>query len=459
MAQQTVSAPGGVTGRHVPRSVIYFFASLGALAWGYDNGVLAGALLYIKPELHLTPTEVGLVGSALALGSMVGAVVSGFLANPLGRKRMIFVGSIVFIVGVAVAVTAPNTAALIGARVLLGAGVGVFAVSIPIYLAEISPAGTRGRVGALTQLMIAIGILLAYIGNLALSPFGAWRLMFAIMFIPAVAVAIGVWVLPESPRWLLARGRDDEARRVLGHQVGEDELETTLAEMRTSLGQKRIPLRQLMRTGAAKIIIVVIIFDMLTQLLGINTIVYYSPSILKQIGFSDNAALVNTIGFGIVSVVFTIIASRVIDRWGRRPLLIVGGLVMGAAMAVMATLSFTVGLTVGISGFVAIGAIAVFKATFSLSWGTGTRIVIAELLPTRVRGSVQGVAQIFNQGATSVSAFVFPLLLATGSGFAFGAYAVMGVIAAVFVGVLIPETKGQTLEEIEAKVTASNRTV
>lgn len=440
--------------RRIAPGVIYFFGALGALLWGYDNGVLAGALLFIEPQFSMTPTEIGLVGSFLSIGSALGAVTSGLLANPLGRKRMIFIASLVFAVGIALATFASGVPMLMLARLVLGLGIGLVAVSIPVYLAEISPAGARGRIGSLTQLMIASGILLGYVGNLALSPFGAWRLMFAVMIVPTIVLAVGVWVLPESPRWLLRKGRLDEARAQLAQQVDAEELERTVSEMQESLATRRLPLRHAFATGLGKIIVLAIALEMLTQLLGINTIVYYAPSILKSMGFSDHAALVNTIGFGVVSVVFTVIAGRVIDRLGRRFLMGFGALIMAAAMITMATLSATIGFTVGISGIIGIIALCVFKATYSLSWGTATRIVVSELLPTRIRGSMQGIAQIFNYAATFVLSLTFPILLATGSGLAFAIFGGMGVLASIVVFLFLPETKGKTLEEIEAQVTA-----
>ena len=451
MTQQTSAPPSARGGRFrsVRPGVVFFFGSLGALIWGYDNGVLAGALLYIKPDFHLTPVETGLIGSFLSIGSAVGALLSGLLANALGRKKLIFASSLVFMVGILLAVFAPNVGVLMAARAVLGLGIGIVALSIPLFLAEIAPAGIRGRIGALTQLMIACGILAAYLTNYAFSASHAWREMFAVMLIPAVVLAIGVWVLPESPRWLLSKGREHEARDQLARQVSEEELQTTMAEMRLTLNHPSTPWRQMLQPGVRKVIILAIALELLTQLVGINTIVYYAPLILQKIGFSASASILNTIGFGVISVIFTVIAARVIDKWGRRPMLYTGALVMAAAMGTMALLSWTVGLTVGLSGFIAIAALSVFKATYSLSWGTATRIVVSELLPTRIRGSVQGVAQVFNYASTFTLSLVFPILLAAGSGLAFTFFAVMGVVAFFVAFFAQPETSRRTLEEIE----------
>jgi sugar porter (SP) family MFS transporter len=442
-----------VRSRAVRPGVVFFFGSLGALLWGYDNGVIASALLYIKPEFHLTPAQTGLISSFLSVGSVIGAAGSGFLANKLGRKRLIFIASLVFMVGIVLAATSSSVGMLMAARTVIGVGIGIVSLSIPLYLAEIAPAAIRGRVGAYTQLMVACGILCAYLVGLAFSASHAWRAMFAVMLIPAAVLAAGVWILPESPRWLLRKGRVDEARRQLARRVSGAELETAMAEMQATASRRTSAWRQLLRPGMLKVALIAVLLETISPLTGTNTIVYFAPLILKKIGFSDNASLLNTIGFGVVAVVFTIIAARVIDTWGRRPMMYVGALVMAAAMITMAALSWTAGLTVGVGGFIAIGALTVYKATFSLSWGTTTRIVVSELLSTSVRGPVQGVALTFNYASTFILTLIFPILLAAGSGIAFMIFGVVGIIAFFVVFFIQPETKGRTLEEIELSVT------
>lgn len=439
--------------RVVRPGTVYFLGALGALLWGYDNGVIAGALLYITPAFHLTAALKGVVSSALAVGSAVGGLGCGAIAERWGRKRVVSIAGVVFLVGILLSSVSVSAAMLVAARVVIGLGIGAVAVSSPLYLAEVSPSAVRGRIGALTQLMIACGILLAYVVDFALSPFGAWRVMFAVALIPAVVLVVAVRRLPESPRWLLRQGRSAEARELLDRQMSAEEAEQTFAEISQTVEHTRISWRNmLLRPGVRRMVLTAIALAILTQLLGINTITFYAPTILKKIGFSDQASLLNSIGFGCVSVVFTVIATRVLDRWGRRPLMAVGAIVMGASMATMACLSWTVGLTVGASGFAAIGCLALFKAMYSLSWGTSTRIVIAEILPLSVRGSASGVAEVFNQASTFTLALVFPILLEAGSGAAFATFAVMGVVALLVIVFAVPETTGRRLEQIESTV-------
>ncbi|GLY71581.1 sugar porter family MFS transporter [Amycolatopsis taiwanensis] len=455
MSQLASRSASGRQVAGVRPGLVYFFGALGAVIWGYDNGVIAGALLFITKEFDLTPAAQGLVSSSLSVGSAVGAAISGVLANPLGRKRLIFLAGLVFGAGVAVCSLAVSVPMLMAGRGVIGLGIGIVSVSVPIYLAELAPARIRGRIGALTQLMIASGILLSYLVGYALSPLHAWRWMIAVALVPALVLVVGIWVLPESPRWLLTRGRLEEARAGLARQVDAAEVDQALAEMRATLARAKPSWRRMFRPGVRRVVLVAVGMSILAQLLGINTVTYYAPTILKKIGFTDEASLLNTIGFGVVSIIFTVIATRVIDRWGRRPLLTVGALVMGAAMTVMAVLSWTTGLVVGVSGVLAILSLVVFKATYSLTWGTSTRIVVSEILPLSVRGVALGFAEIFNFASTFTLTLVFPILLAAGSGTAFITFGAMGVVACVFVLALVPETKGRTLEQIEAAYVAA----
>lgn len=454
-----LAAHADATRRHrgVPPGLVYALGALGAILWGYDNGIIAGALLFITEEFHLTPAAQGVVAASLSIGSAVGALLSGVLAGRLGRKRLIFIAGLVFSVGIVSWALAGSVTALIAGRVILGLGIGIVSVSVPIYLAEISPARIRGRIGALTQLMIASGILLSYVAGYALAPWQAWRWMVAIALVPAVVLVLGIWVLPESPRWLLTRGRIEEAREGLARQVAPDEVETAMREMRETLSRARPSWRAAFRPGVRRVVAVAVGISILTQLLGINTVTYYAPTIMKSIGFTEETSLLNTIGFGIVSIVFTLLATRLIDQWGRRPLLMLGAAVMGISMVTMAVLSWTVGLSVGVSGVLAIGCLVVFKAMYSLSWGTATRVVASEILPLSVRGPALGFAEILNFASTFALSLFFPIMLAAGSGLAFIFFGVMGLVAFVFVRTLVPETKGKTLEKVEAATTLGGR--
>lgn len=442
--------------RRTSMAVIYFFGALGAVLWGYDNGVIAGAMLFIKKDFALTPGLVGLVTSSITLGAGGGALLSGALADRLGRKRLILVAAVVFCLGIIGAALAPGAAILIAARLVIGLGIGIVAVSIPIYLAELAPAETRGRVGTLTQLMIASGILLAYIVSYLLAPAAAWRWMIGVAIVPAVVLLVGITFLPESPRWLIKHGREAEARSILAARMPAETINESVAEIQRTLATSRGSWRDLLQPWVRPAVLTAIALAVLVQLLGINTIVFYAPTILSAIGFSDEAALLNTIGFGVVSIIFTLIAHRVVDRVGRKTLLTRGALVMGASMLVMAVLSVSFGLTAGLVGYLAILCLAVFKATFSLTWGTVTRVVQSEILPLNVRGTALGVAEVFNFASTFTLSALFPILLAGGTGVPFFIFAAIGVVAFVFVRVYVRENKGQSLEQIEEELRTRN---
>ncbi|WP_167131294.1 sugar porter family MFS transporter [Paramicrobacterium chengjingii] len=437
--------------------VVYFFGALGALLWGYDNGVIAGAMLFIKKDFDLDPGLVGLVTASITLGAGAGSLLSGALADKLGRKRLILLAAVVFSLGIVAASLAPNPAILILARLVLGLGIGIVAVSIPIYLAELAPAAIRGRVGTLTQLMIASGILLAYIVNYLFSPTGDWRWMIGVAIVPALALLVGVVFLPESPRWLVKHGREDEARTILAMRIPADSVDASVAEIHRTLAASKGSWRDLIQPWVRPAVIVAVLLAIFAQLLGINTIVFYAPTILSAIGFSDQVALLNTIGFGVVSIIFTVIAFRIVDVVGRKKLLTRGSLVMGGSMLVMAIISITFGLTAGLTGYLAVLCLVVFKATYSLTWGTVTRVVQSEILPLTVRGTALGLAEVFNFASTFVLSAVFPMLLAGGTGLPFFVFAIIGIAAFIFVRFFVRESKGLTLEQIEEDLRTRNR--
>ncbi|MBO0850889.1 MAG: sugar porter family MFS transporter, partial [Pseudonocardia sp.] len=299
----------------------YFFGALGGLLFGYDLGVVAGALLFIKPEMGLSAWEVGLVTSSLLVGGMVAALGCGEVTDRYGRRATVLLSAVLFGVGAIGAAVAPNVAVVIAFRFVMGLAVGAASVTVPIYLSEIAPAHARGRLSGLNQLMISTGILVAYLVNLALSPTQAWRWMFGLGAVPAVLLLVGAYFQPESPRWLVKKGRTDEARAVLSSSRGPAETEAELAEIvrineaeRTSAGFTEV----LRDPRLRRILLVGVGLAFLQQIIGINTIIYYAPTILKTIGFTDSAAILANAGLGVLTVIVTVIMLLwVVDRIGR----------------------------------------------------------------------------------------------------------------------------------------------
>lgn len=443
----------GASPRRIPSWLIYVFGALGAILWGYDTGVVSGALLYIKRDFVVSATASGLITSSFTIGAMVGAVVSALLVDRLGRRRLLQVAAVVFVIGTLLAAAAANAEVLIIGRAVLGLGIGFVSVNIPIYLGELSPAGNRGRVISLVQFMNAFGILLAYVSNLVFSGAGSWRLMIGVAVVPAVLLFVGVLFLPESPRWLVARGRVDEATAGLVARGDERDPAVTVREIQDGLAASNGSWRTLFAPWARKPVLVAVLMTVLAQFLGINAITYYAPTVLTTIGFSDSASLVTTIGFGTVAVLATVWALRYADSFGRRGLLAVGATITGGAMLVCAIATWSLGLTSAVTGVVAITCFSVFKAGYASTWAPVSRAVQTEILPISIRGTAMSVAEVANFASIFVVTLLFPILLgAGGAGFAFVTFAVVGAIAIAVMLFVVPETGGRSLEDIELEM-------
>lgn len=428
----------------------YVFGALGGLLFGYDTGIMAGALLFIRDDLHLDPLAQGLVVSSLLLGALLSAAASGYLSDRLGRRRLLLLAGLVFTLGSLGAALAPTAVTLMAFRLVLGLAVGVASVMVPLYLAEMAPTRMRGALTSLNQLMIAVGIFVAYVVAFILSRSGAWRWMLGIAAVPSLLMMAGMWAQPESPRWLVTHGRDDEARRVLARSRSADEVEYDMVEIRRTLQAGRTGLRELLRARwLRRNLIFAAVLAIFQQLIGINTIVYYAPTILKAAGFGNRAAIFNSVGLGTLSIVMTIVAARVVDRVGRKPLLLGGLVAMIGSMVLLGLIFFCSALHSTGGKVAAVGSLAVFKAAFSLSWGPLLCVILPELLPLEARGTVMGGAIFLNWGTNFVVSLLFPVLLATGAGWSFEIFAFFGVIAFGLTAVLFTETTGRSLEELE----------
>jgi sugar porter (SP) family MFS transporter len=431
----------------------YFFGALGGLLFGYDLGVVAGALLYIKPEFKLTSTGQGFVTSSLLLGAMIGALCCGWLSQRYGRRRVVMGAGVIFAVGALVASLAPGLAVLLTGRLVMGLAVGALSVSVPIYLSEITPASSRGGLSGLNQLMISSGILIAYLVDLALGPAHAWRWMFGLALVPAAALLGGLWFQPESPRWLVGQGRLDEARAALSRSRDPGEVEAEIAEIQrvAELAGRRGELAAIWRTPVLRrILLIGVGLAFLQQISGINTIIYYAPTILTKLGYKDVAAIAANAGLGGLTVLVTLIMLvYVVDRAGRRRPLIIGALGMAACMLLLGLTFLTAGFSSGGAGWLAIAALAGFKVFYSLSWGGMVWILLGEMFPLRVRGTIMGVATFANWTGNLLVGQFFPTLLGAGTGTVFFIFSGISVLACLFAARWIPETKGRTLEQIE----------
>lgn len=438
--------------RSVSRST-YFFGALGGLLFGYDLGVVAGALLFLGPEMHLTPLQTGMVTSSLLVGGMIGAIGCGRITDRYGRRFTVLLAAVLFAVGAIGAGLAPEVITILVFRLIMGLAVGAASVTVPVYLSEIAPASSRGRLSGLNQLMISSGILLAYLVNLALSPYEAWRWMFALAALPSVALFVGAYFQPESPRWLVRKGREDDARAVLARSRGPEELDAELRDIRAVLAAEResAGFRELFADARVRrVLLLGIGLAVFQQIIGINTIIYYAPTILTRLGFGDGAAILANAGLGVLTVVITVLMiTFVVDRVGRRTPLILGAIGMCASMVLLAVVFFSGAADNGTGGWIAIIGLAAFKICFSLSWGGMVWILLGEIFPLRVRGTAMGVATLTNWLGNFLVGLLFPVLLSVGPGGAFVVFAVLCALACGFAYRWLPETKGRSLEQLE----------
>ncbi|RZT86607.1 sugar porter (SP) family MFS transporter [Pseudonocardia sediminis] len=441
---------------------IWFFGALGGILWGYDTGVISGALLYIPDDIPLSPLVQGMVVSGLLVGAMLGAGLSGRLADTLGRRLLIFAGGIVFIVGTLGSALAVNAELLVGFRFVMGIGVGIISVVVPMYLSELAPKEIRGRLTSLMQLLVTVGIFLAYVTDFAFADARAWRWMIGIGVIPAVVLAIGIYTQPESPRWLAGHksGGEADAKKILVKLRGSEEAaRSELAEIHESVrseaeNTEKVKLGALTRGRLRPIFVVGMLLVFFQNFVGINTIIYYAPTLLTNVGFGDKNAILANVGIGAVNMLMTIPGMFLIDKAGRRPLLRWGALGMCAAM-ILLTVTNLVGLTQGpvLLGLTLAGII-VYIASFSISWGPVQWVLLPELFPLRVRAGAVGICVTFNWLFNMIVALLFPSLLDIfGAGYNFLFFAIMTALAYLFATKLLPETKGRSLEEIERDLT------
>jgi MFS transporter, SP family, sugar:H+ symporter len=439
---------------------IFFFGALGGLLFGYDTGVISGAILFVKKDFGLSPFMQGAVVAALLLGAMVGAALAGPLSDRLGRRRLIMIAAITFTVGALAAAAAPNAGILVAARFVLGLAVGSAALVVPLYLSEIAPTEIRGAIASLNQLMIVVGILAAFVVNAILASSGDWRLMLGLAAVPSLVLLLGMAFMPETPRFLVRTGEEDEAREVLDEvrpDEGrpEEEPERKVQEIREVDEQEEEGgLRMLKARWVRPALVVAIGLAVFQQFIGINTIIYYAPTTLTSVGYGAKGAIYANLAIGVLNVAMTVIAIRIIDRVGRKPMLLGGlvGMVTSLTVLGVSLVLLSEPKSPGDpAAIITLLCLAGFIVSFAATWGPVVWVMLPEVLPLSVRGTALGVAVCLHWGANFLVSQTFPVMLDKwGAGPVFLGYAVIGVLAFVFVKALVPETKGRSLEEIEA---------
>lgn len=442
---------------------IWFFGALGGILWGYDTGVIGGALLFIPDEIIPTPLVEGMVVSGLLLGAMVGALGSGRLSDRLGRKKLILIGSVIFVLGSAGAALAVNSTMLILFRFLIGVGVGIVSVIVPMYLSELAPKSIRGGLASLMQLMVTTGIFLAYLVDLAFQDAGLWRWMIGLGVVPALVLMIGIMTQPESPRWIIASHRSEKtALDTLVRLRGErGEAERELEEIKASVAAEEaepepIKLGDLLGSRLRILLVIGVLLVFFQNFGGINTIIYYCPTLLSNIGFDSQQALLANAAIGLLNMLMTLPAIKLIDRIGRKKLLIIGAAGMCLGMIFLGTMT-VLGLTTqrgGVAVTLTLVGIGIYIASFAISWGPVQWVMLPELFPQSIRAGAMGMTTTLNWLFNLTVALIFPTFLARfGAAPNFFFFAVMTFLALMFAWRLLPETKGKSLEEIEAQLT------
>lgn len=458
--------------------LITLIATLGGLLFGYDTAVISGAVgslrAYFIEPLHMSDSNaasslLGFVVSSALIGCIFGGVVGGWVSTKIGRKRGLIIAAVLFLVSALGSAAPEFLFAPVGHggagyvwgfvfyRILGGVGVGLASMLSPMYIAEIAPARIRGNLVAWNQLAIIFGMLVVYFVNYGIARGGdseiwlntiGWRYMFASGAIPALAFLVLLFFVPETPRFLMLKGREDKARQVLSRLVTAEEGDQELAEIRASLSHQHSG--RLFSFGML-VVFIGIMLSVFQQFVGINVVLYYAPEIFKGMGASTNVSLLQTIIVGAVNLAFTVVAILTVDKYGRKPLQIIGALIMAGSMICLGT-----DFMFRDKGIIALVCMLAYIAGFAVSWGPVTWVLLSEIFPNQIRGKAMAIAVAAQWIANYIVSWSFPILNDNpflvghfNHGFAYWIYGVMSILAALFVWKYVPETKGRSLEQME----------
>jgi SP family xylose:H+ symportor-like MFS transporter len=430
------------------------------LLFGYDTAVISGAIGYLEVYFELTPPEVGWAASSALAGCVLGAAVAGTMSDFLGRRKVLMLCALLFVISAIGTAIPRDRQVFVLFRLLGGIGVGAASMTSPMYIAEISPAGIRGRMVSLNQLAIVSGMLVVYFVNYWIASLGdeswniqqGWRWMFASETIPALALMVFLLLVPESPRWLAKAGRRDEAVAILGRVNGAGQAKAEIDSIEEAIAHESGSLSQLLMPGLRIVLVMGITLAVLQQVTGINAFLYYAPEIFKGIvGSQSNVALLQTVVVGAVNLAFTLIAIWSVDRLGRKPLMQIGFTGMGISLFALGLAAYSQRTDAWVLTFV-----LTYIACFALSVGPVTWVILSEIFPTRIRGRAMALATICLWSANLVVSQTFPMMVKSEwlkarfhDAFPFWVYGSFCVVAIVFVALCVPETKGKSLEEIE----------
>ena len=432
--------------------LISVVAALGGLLFGFDTAVISGTINFIQTYFGLSEAGLGWTVSSLLFGCIAGVFLAGNAGDRFGRKKMLMVAAMLFFVSAAGSASAQTLAFFIVARLLGGLAVGIASILSPMYIAELAPAKYRGSLVSLNQLAIVIGILVAFFSNYMLVGTGQnnWRWMLLVMAAPAILLFFSLFLVPESPRWLVARHQNDEALKVLLKTSGELSAPTELKEIQQTLqSQEESSYSELLSPKIRPLLFIGIILAVFQQITGINTIMYYAPKIFASVGQSSDLALLQTIAIGGTNLIFTLVAMTLIDRFGRKRLILFGSAGMTFMLAGLSVLFFLKQT----SGIMVLVFILGYISFFAASLGPAVWVVTAELFPNRLRSKGMSIAIVSLWIACAIVTISFPIMLEKLSGgITFLIFALICFANLIYVSRYVPETKGKTLEALEKEL-------
>lgn len=438
--------------------VVGVIAGLAGLLFGMDTGVISGALGLLKIDFHLTAEQEAWVVSSVILGAVIGTLLALPISRQFGRRNSILLSCFIFFAFSLASALASSVDHLIAYRVFLGIGLGIASYTSPLYLSEVAPKRIRGSLIALFQLMITIGLLVAFISDSLLAQIDSWRWMLGIITFPAFVLFFLVLALPKSPRWLVLVGERKHAENVLKLIRHRAEIDPELKEIEDSVANTGSFKDLIVNKNFIKVIALGMILQMIQQLSGINTAMYYAPTIFKLAGFASvHDQLLGAIAIGVVNVVTTIFAIMFVDRFGRRPILFFGSVVMIFSFAVLAY-CYHIGVTDVAIQYTAVISVLTFIVGFAISFGPIMWILCAEIFPLKGRDAGVTITTTTNWVFNWLVSFSFLLLIQSfGASGTFGVFAVILVLSLIFIYFFCPETKGVSLEHIEANVLEGKR--
>lgn len=456
--------PPLISGPHRKRlGYVAFIITVCGFIFGYDSSVMNGALAPLTVEFGLTPFTEGVVTSSLLFGSAVGALAGGPLADAWGRRKTVFLLAFVFLAAALICVFAHNLETLVGGRIFLGLAIGAGGATVPVYLAELAPYEIRGSFAGRNELMIVIGQLTAFvlnaiIGNVWSDMTGVWRIMLVMQVIPSIVLFFGMLRMPESPRWLINKGRSEEALAVLSTLRDPERARAEIADIADIVDeeqQPRMDWRAILKDKwLVRILLIGVAIAVFQQFTGINAVMIYGNSVLMESGFASNTALIANIAPGVIAVICTYTALRIVDRFSRRKTFIVGYICMTVGHVLIGLSSSVLPDGNPAKPFVLLVLIVAFVGAMQLFLNVATWVTLSEIFPLKMRAFGMGVSVCALYVSNTLLVLYFPSVMAAlGMSGSFFIFAIINAVAVLFVWKAIPETRGRTLEELEESIT------